>query len=44
MNAVVNADEIKRCSELVEKVFIKDEIIDYIANIVHETRNHGDLF
>lgn len=44
VNAVVNADEIKRCSELVEKVFIKDEIIDYIANIVHETRNHGDLF
>lgn len=41
---VVHANDIKRCSEIVEKVFIKDEIINYIANVVHETRNHGDLF
>jgi MoxR-like ATPase len=44
VNAVVNAADIKRCSEIVEKIFIKDEIINYIANVVHETRNHGDLF
>lgn len=41
---VVNATDIKRCSEIVEKIYIKDEIINYIANVVHETRNHGDLF
>lgn len=41
---VVNANDIKRCSEIVEKIFIKEEIINYIANVVHETRNHGDLF
>ena len=41
---IVNAADIKRCSEIVEKIFIKDEIINYIANVVHETRNHGDLF
>ena len=40
----MNAADIKRCSEIVENVFIKEEIINYIANVVHETRNHGDLF
>jgi len=44
VQSVVNANDIKRCNEIVEKVFIKDEIINYIANVVHETRNHGDLF
>lgn len=44
VHAVVNANDIKRCSEIVEQIFIKDEIINYIANIVYETRHHGDLF
>ena len=44
VHAVVNAADIKRCSEIVERIYIKDEIINYIANVVHETRNHGDLF
>lgn len=44
IKAVVHAADIKRCSEIVEKVFIKDELIEYIATIVHQTRNHGDLF
>ena len=44
VQSIVNAKDIKRCSEIVEKIFIKEEIINYIANVVHETRNHGDLF
>lgn len=44
IQSVVNANDIKRCSEIVEKIFIKEEIINYIANVVHATRNHGDLF
>jgi MoxR-like ATPase len=44
VHAVANAADIKRCSEIVERIYIKDEIINYIANVVHETRNHGDLF
>lgn len=44
VHAVLHAEDIKRCSGIIERVFIKDEIINYIANIVHETRNHGDLF
>jgi MoxR-like ATPase len=44
IHAVVHAEDIKRCSEIVERVFIKEEIIHYIATIVHQTRHHGDLF
>lgn len=41
---VLNAKEIKRCQELVEKIHIKDELLDYIAALIHNTRNNGDLF
>ncbi|HRG35985.1 MAG TPA: MoxR family ATPase [Chitinophagales bacterium] len=44
VSAVASANDIKKCSNIIEKIFIKDELIDYIANIVYETRNHGDLF
>jgi MoxR-like ATPase len=37
------ADLLKLCS-IVEKVFIKDELINYIAQIVHNTRNNANLF
>ena len=29
---------------LVEKVFIRDELLDYIASLVHRTRTHPDLY
>lgn len=41
---IVGASDIKRYRELIEKIHIKDEILDYIAEIVHNTRNNGDLF
>ncbi len=41
---VFNAQEIQECQGLVQQVHIKDELLDYIANIVHDTRNNGDLF
>lgn len=44
VEAVVHAGDIRRCSETVEKIFIREEMIHYIAAIVHETRNHGDLY
>lgn len=44
VKAVFTADEIRACQELVEKVHIKDELLDYIAAIIHNTRNNGDLF
>jgi MoxR-like ATPase len=44
VKAVFSAQEILECRSLIEKVHIKDELVDYIANIVYHTRNHGDLF
>jgi MoxR-like ATPase len=44
VRAVLNAKEIKECQEIVEKIHIKDELLDYIAALIHNTRNNGDLF
>ncbi len=44
VQSVFNSEEIKACKDIVEKIHIKDELLDYIANIVHNTRNNGDLF
>ncbi len=44
VHAILNAKEIKQCQEIVEKIHIKDELLDYIAALVHNTRNNGDLF
>ena len=44
VNAVMSTEQLMACREIVEKIHIKDELLDYIANIVFKTRNHGDLF
>jgi MoxR-like ATPase len=44
IKAVFSGEDIRDCQQLVEQVYIKDELLDYIAAIVHETRNNGDLF
>ncbi|MEM9918058.1 MAG: MoxR family ATPase, partial [Bacteroidota bacterium] len=44
IQAVFTAAEIRECRQLVEQVTIKDELLDYIAAIIHNTRNNGDLF
>jgi len=41
---VFDTQEIVECQALVQKVHIREELLDYIAHIVHETRNNGDLF
>lgn len=41
---VLTAKEIKECQDIVEKIHIKDDLLDYIANLIHNTRNNGDLF
>lgn len=42
--SVFTTNDVKTCRELIEKVHIKDQLLDYIAGIVHETRNNPDLF
>src|SRR5690606_28947196 len=41
---VIDSKILKKCQDLVEKVYIKDELIDYTATIVYNTRNNSDLF
>lgn len=41
---VISADELQRAQALIEQVYIKDELVEYIAAVVHNTRNNGDLF
>ncbi|MEM6831730.1 MAG: MoxR family ATPase [Bacteroidota bacterium] len=41
---VVSPQEIETYSKLVESIHIKDELVDYIAEIIYSTRFSGDLF
>ncbi len=44
VQAVVSVQDLKGFRDTVEKTHIKTELLDYIAQIVFKTRNHGDLF
>lgn len=44
VESVFSVEELKKCQQLVEQVHIKDELLNYIAQITHSTRNNGDLF
>ncbi len=41
---VFSAEGIQECRNLIEQVHIKEQLLDYIAEIIHDTRNNGDLF
>jgi MoxR-like ATPase len=41
---VFTAERIAACRSLVEQVEIREELLDYIANLVHLTRQHADIF
>jgi MoxR-like ATPase len=41
---VLSAEEIRECQQIVEKIHIKNELLDYIAAMIHQTRSHADLF
>lgn len=44
INSILSPEDIQWARDLVAKVHIKDELVDYIAEIVHNTRNNGDLY
>ena len=44
VNPVINPAEIADCRQRIEQVYIREELLDYIAHIVHNTRNNADLF
>jgi MoxR-like ATPase len=43
VQAVVTKEDLRHTQQLIEKIHIRDEIISYIAKIVDNTRNNGDL-
>lgn len=44
LKAVLDKDKLARIASTIEGIFIKDELVDYIANLVHETRVNGNIF
>lgn len=44
VKAVLNPIDIKECQNIIEQVYIKDQLLDYIAGIINNTRNNGDLY
>ncbi len=44
VQTVFSVEKIKNCRTLIEQIHIKDELLDYIAKIIHNTRNNSDLF
>jgi len=44
VNPVITPESISACRAMIEKVLIREELLQYIARIVHESRNTSDLF
>jgi len=44
VTAVFNADEIQKIQDTVEKVIVEDNLVKYIAALIHKTRNHGKIY
>lgn len=44
VEAVFTKELVAKYGALVEKIFIRDELLDYIAALVHRTRTHPDLY
>lgn len=42
--AIFTADELRKVQGIVEKIIIEDRLIQYIAQIINKTRNHGKLY
>lgn len=44
VNHVMAPQDIDKCLRIIEKIHIKDELLNYIATIVYQTRNNGNLY
>jgi MoxR-like ATPase len=44
VNKLYKAEDLKRFTNIIEKVYIKDELLNYIASIMHQTRNNSSIF
>ena len=41
---ILTKDDFFACRDVIEKVFVQPELLNYMATIVHSTRHHSDLF
>jgi MoxR-like ATPase len=41
---VFTVSEIQKVQDIVEKIIIEDNLVKYIANITHKTRNHAKIY
>lgn len=44
VKAILKTKDLEKCWQLIEKVHISDELVKYIAEIIHLTRNKGDIY
>ncbi len=44
IQSFLKPEDIVECKKIVETVHIEDQLLDYIANIVHETRHNGSIY
>ncbi len=44
VKGVISVSDLTIFRQVVENIIIKEELLNYIAEIVYKTRNHGDLF
>jgi MoxR-like ATPase len=44
VQAAISPADIADAQRLIEQVYIREELLDYIAAIVHNTRNNADIF
>ncbi|MFM8486897.1 MAG: AAA family ATPase, partial [Bacteroidota bacterium] len=44
VNAVLTPADIEESRRIIEQVYIREELLTYIATIVHNTRNNPDIF
>ena len=44
IQAVFTADELRKVQSIVEKIIVEDRLIQYIAQLISKTRNHGKLY
>ena len=44
VSSVIEIDELKKCQEIIENIYIKEELVGYIAQIVVGTRKNADLY
>ncbi|MCR9171038.1 MAG: MoxR family ATPase [bacterium] len=42
--AVFDATEVQKIQDTVEKVIVEDNLVKYIASLIHKTRNHGKIY